>query len=366
VNFIKVCHITTVHSAFDTRIFHKECKTLLNAGYDVSLVVQHARQETIDGIKIIPLKKPKNRLYRMIFLPFKAYKLALKQKADIYHLHDPELIFIGILLKIRRKKVIYDVHEYYKDKILSKSYINNKYFKILISNLFDFIEKVFSKHFNYIITADNYAKCKFKVKNIERIANFPKIINLPNNEKFSKTCIYSGGLSIDRGILKIVEMLSFIEDKDIKIILIGKWENEELKSSINKIKNIVYLGFLPWEDALKITYSCNIGLNLLQPVPAYLYAAENSVKIFEYMIASIPIISSNFKGLKEIIERNNCGICVDPTNPKEIAKAINYLIDHPEEAKKMGQNGRKAVELKYNWEIEAKKLLEVYNILINQ
>ncbi len=361
---IKICHISTVHSAFDDRIFHKECKTLLNAGYDVSLIVQHDKEEIIEGIKIIPLPKPKNRLNRMLFLPFKAYKLALKQKAEIYHFHDPELIFIGLLLKLKGKKVVYDVHEYYKDKILSKSYIN-KYFKVLLAHFFSFIEKNISKYFDYIITADNYVKSKFKVKNIERIANFPKIINLSIDKKLSKTCIYSGGLSIDRGILKIVEMFSFIEDKDIKVILIGKWESVEMKKKVNELKNIEYLGFLPWEDAVKITSECSIGLNLLQPVPAYLYAAENCIKIFEYMMVGIPIISSNFKGLKEIIEENNCGICVDPQSPEEIAKAVEYLINNPEIAKQMGENGRKVVEEKYNWENEGKKLLKIYGDLLN-
>ena len=78
------------------------------------------------------------------------------------------------------------------------------------------------------------------------------------------------------------------------------------------------------------------------------------------MAAGLPIIASNFSLWKEIIEGNHCGICVNPLDPKEIARAIEYLIEHPEEAKKMGENGRKAVLEKYNWENESKKLLDVY------
>jgi len=82
--------------------------------------------------------------------------------------------------------------------------------------------------------------------------------------------------------------------------------------------------------------------------------------MFEYMAAALPIIASNFPLWKEIIEGNNCGICVNPLEPKEIARAIEYLIEHPDEARKMGENGRKVVLEKYNWENESKKLLKVY------
>ena len=86
--------------------------------------------------------------------------------------------------------------------------------------------------------------------------------------------------------------------------------------------------------------------------------------MFEYMIAELPIIASNFLLWREIVEKNNCGICVNPLDPKEIAEAIEYLIEHPDEARKMGENGRKAVLEKYNWENESKKLLEIYEELL--
>ncbi|MGC8982027.1 MAG: glycosyltransferase family 1 protein, partial [Minisyncoccia bacterium] len=88
----KVCHITTVHSPFDVRIFHKECKTLAKSGYEVYLIAQHDKEEIVDGIHLIPLPIVRSRIRRMIYLPIRALKEALKLKANIYHFHDPELI----------------------------------------------------------------------------------------------------------------------------------------------------------------------------------------------------------------------------------------------------------------------------------
>jgi glycosyltransferase involved in cell wall biosynthesis len=84
------------------------------------------------------------------------------------------------------------------------------------------------------------------------------------------------------------------------------------------------------------------------------------VKMFEYMAAGIPVIASNFPLWQEIFSTSECGICVNPLDPKAIGEAIQYLMDHPDEAEQMGRNGRKAVEEKYNWVIEEKKLLDLY------
>jgi len=125
----KVCVITSAHPALNTRPFYKEAISLVKEGYDVIMIAQHNKNEVVDGVKIIALPKPKNRFYRMFVTTLNVFRLALKQKANVYHFHDPELIPIGLLLKFFTKaKVIYDVHEDYEAKILNKNWISS-YFR---------------------------------------------------------------------------------------------------------------------------------------------------------------------------------------------------------------------------------------------
>ena len=175
---IKICHLTSVHSPFDVRIFHKECKTLVKAGYDVTLIAQHDKNETVDGIKIVALPKVKNRTFRMTSLPLKTLWLALKKKADVYHLHDPELLPVGVFLKLfKAKNIIYDVHEDYAKQKLSEVYIP-KIARTYIAFLIRTTEYLSSKLFNGIITAtENILKNFSHHKRAISIRNFPIISN---------------------------------------------------------------------------------------------------------------------------------------------------------------------------------------------
>ena len=367
---IKICHISTVHPAFDVRIFHKECKTLLDAGYDVSFIVQHDKEEIIEGIKIIPLPRAKNRLNRMIFLPFKAYKLALKQKAEIYHFHDPELIFIGLLLKLKRKKVIYDIHEDVPRQILTKPYLK-KYILYIISYLFEKFENLFARRFDFLIAATPHIRDRFlKInKNTIDINNFTLLKEMYSKvqwEERENNIAYIGGITKIRGIIELVKALEYI-NIDINLYLAGDFEDKNLEQyvkSLNGWKKVKYYGYVERKGISKILKNSKIGIVTLHPTTNYFESLP--VKMFEYLSAGIPVIASNFPLWKEIVEGNNCGICVDPQSPEEIAKAIEYLINRPEIAKQMGENGRKVVEEKYNWENERKRLLEVYSILVNK
>ncbi len=100
------------------------------------------------------------------------------------------------------------------------------------------------------------------------------------------------------------------------------------------------------------------GLVNLHPLINYLDALP--IKMFEYMFAGIPVIASDFPLWRDILKDNKCGICVNPLDPQDIANAINYLVSHPEEARIMGENGRRAILEKFNWSIEEKKLIQFY------
>lgn len=361
----KICILSSVHQAFDVRIFHKEAKSLVLAGYDVTLIIQHSKNEIIDGVKIIALSKPKNRFLRIFGTTWKVFRLALKQKSNVYHFHDPELIPIGILLKIfTTGKVIYDVHEeLYKD-IICKKWISTFLRKPLAWFLKN-MEKIFSKKFDYIFAAYESIARGFAKQNNIVINNYPLVTIFSQIQKESKKqnnnyiLIYVGGMSPLKGINEMVMAMDLIEYSNVKLRLIGKFDDKIFEKYIKNLKGfskVEYLGFKSQEETWRYLINANVGIACFHPV--HKECLPN--KLFEYMAAGLPVIVSNFSLWKKIIEENKCGITVDPLNPKKIAKAFEFSTKHPIEAKKMGENGRKATLKKYNWEKEAKKMIKIY------
>lgn len=377
----KICILTSVHPAFDNRIFYKETKTLVRAGYDITLIAQYSKNEIVDGVKIIALpisSKPRYQIYlisgliKQLGRGYKAYKIALKQKANIYHFHDPELLPWMVRLKKKTEtKVVYDAHENTSAQILS-NYRFPKILRYVIAASFSFFEKKLSKKIDFIITATDNIEAKFKNinSNVKSIKNFP-ILDYFNNIKresfFSKEnfiLVYVGALAEIRGIAQIVQAMEYLPD-NVKLKLLGRFSPEDYENKIKNLKGFRKVDFLGWMCFDKIPHhlsQADIGMICLWPEPNYINSSTPT-KLFEYMAAGLPTIASNFPLWKEIIEGNKCGICINPLNPKEIAKAIKYLIGHPGEAKRMGENGKKAVLEKYNWENESKKLLKIYEKL---
>lgn len=375
-NSIHICHITSVHSAFDVRIFHKAAKTLVKAGYKVTLIAQHKKNETVDGIKIIALSKPKNRFFRIFDTTLKALYFALKQKFDVYHFHDPELIPIGLLLKIFTKaKIIYDVHEDVPKGILSREWIP-KILKKPVSILVNWFEKTASQRLNYIIAATPSIKEAFLGNRVIAVRNFPVVKNSTSSYLLSKnkpgkkyfSIIYIGSISEINGITQTIRALEYLNPKfEVRIKLLGKFSPVAYKRKVKQLKGfekVDYLGWVPLEKTPFYLAQADAGIICAPPEPNSLEAEPN--KLFEYMFAGLPVIASNFPLWKKIIEGNNCGICINPLNPKEIAKAVEYLIKYPEKTRKMGENGRKAILTKYNWENEIENLLKVYKQLLKQ
>jgi len=368
---IKICILSSAHAAFDVRIFYKQAKTLARAGYDVTLIAQHGENETIDAIKIIALPGSRNRLERIFFTTWWIFIKALREKSDIYHFHDPDLLHVGMLLKyLTKAKVIYDVHEDYPKAILTKNWLLSIARKP-VSHIFNFVEKLSSCWLDYIIAAtDNIAK-GFKNGKITIIRNYPILKSIQSKSKFDferPTLIYEGGLAEERGISQIVQAMEYVSpSRNIKLILCGKFFPESYQKKVRKLRGfdkVEYLGWIePEEVWLKINQA-TFGIVCFLPKENHIKAMPN--KLFEYMAAGLPVIASNFPLWKEIVEGNKCGLTVNPIEPIEIAKAVEYLIEHPQEARKMGENGRKAVLEKYNWENESKKLLKVYEKLIKQ
>jgi glycosyltransferase involved in cell wall biosynthesis len=367
----KVCVITTVHNPFDTRIFHKEIKSLAKAGYAVTLIAQHNKNEVVDGVKIIALPKPKNRISRIFLLSWKAYIIALKQNADIYHFHDPEFLpWANRLKKKIKAKVIYDVHEDYMTSIKQKKYIPF-FFRWIFSIIFNYIEKYRSKEMLKIL-AEKYYQMRFP--DGYTILNYPILSEKTEQRKEYKlniveenAVIYTGNVSIDRGAFIFPELVKNI--KNINVYIVGKCSpeiSEQIFVIAENARDRIHIdgdGFIPFEKILSYYKQRKwlAGLAIF-PYSEHYYQKELT-KFFEYMRYGIPIIASNFPVWKKLIEESECGICVNPSDYKEISQVFEYIINNPAKAKKMGENGKKLIREKYNWEEESKKLIKIYGDL---
>ena len=361
---IKVCHFTSVHPRFDTRIFYKQCKTLVSSGFDVSLVVADGLEDEIaDGIKIYNVKnRDAGRLVRMTWIVSKVYRKSLELNADIYHFHDPELLPVSYLLKRKGRIVIYDVHEDVPQDINIKTWLPFGT-KKLISLLYTTVEKFVAKRLDHIITTTDFICNRFceyqpnttSIKNYGLKDDFLEYTDW--DSKLVELC-YIGGINMVRGVY---EMINLVQGTNHKLNLAGIVENDKLFADIRKMegwKNVNYHGYVSRVEAKQILRTSKIGLLLLHPTQTHLKSLP--IKLFEYMAAGLPILASDFEAWREIIEVSECGFCVDPFDKGKQLEKIEFLLKNPSIAKQMGNNGRKAVEEKFSWDVEAKKLVGIY------
>lgn len=371
----KVCHISTAHILYDPRVLYRECSSLVNAGFEVSLVIQADSNQTINGVKIVSLKKTSNRFFRIFFLTWVAFFKALKTKSEIYHFHDPELVFHGLLLKLLGKKVVFDVHENIHLQIKDKEWLPlNK----VIANLYLVFDYVASKSFTLILAEKSYVNHYKKfTSNYIVVYNYPDVnffneyINEQRSSLTQNQIFYSGGVFHNRGIDVIIKALNILHQKNIPFYFhcIGKYTNEYLEEISNMpeyaaIKDYIkFYGYLPINQGYTIAKNCKVGLAILRPIGNYLQSY--STKNFEYMAIGLPTITSNFKLYTDIYDNYKCGICVNPIDENEIANAIEVIFDNKDGiAQEFSKIGIETANKYFNWTSEAEKINQLYQDLL--
>ncbi|MCF7912209.1 MAG: glycosyltransferase family 4 protein [Candidatus Cloacimonetes bacterium] len=369
-----ITHLTTVHSRYDTRIFSKECFSLDFEGYQVNLIVADGKgNETINGIRIIDIGRPKNRILRSTYYFIKILIKSFKIDSSVYHIHDPELVPLSIFLKLRKKKLIFDIHENITKQILAKEYLP-KFTRKFLSKTYQFIERITLKNFDHLILAEDSYFDLYKQFDNTIIHNFPVVKNQlinSTNSPISQIVYVGHWFEIERGILELLQVINQLKTRNkIRLVLIGEFYKGSAAERLarkyikeNDLENyIIFKGRMKYHDIFPILASSTAGIVCLHPKDNFV--TSYPTKLFEYMLSSIPVICSSFPLWERIISENDCGICVDPLNVTEIVNSIVYILDNPSQAAIMGENGRKAVISKYNWQNESKKLIKLYRDII--
>lgn len=357
----------------DSRVL-KEAMSLQNMGFVVQVVALHEEAlqefEKIQNIsvhriklksrdwskkKIVQILKYFEYMYRFV----KSYK-----KSDFIHCNDLNTLPMGVVIKKffnKNAKVIYDAHEYEINDIPNQSKISIKIKYIL--------EKFLIKYADSVITvsnsiADEYVKL-YNIKKPYLVLNTPPLQEIKKHDFFRKTFniakeekifLYQGGLSDGRGIEILLE--SFKKNKNT-IVFMGYGSLESLvKKYANKYKNIFYHEAVSPDVLLNYTSSADFGIlfyenNCLN----HNFCSPN--KMFEYIMAGLPIIVSNLHEMKNLVQTYKIGVVAKENSPKELSKATEEIQNLNE--KELNKNLRKAREI-FNWQEQEKVLRDCYNV----
>ncbi len=365
---IKVCVLTSAHPVFDVRIFHKECKTLVRAGYDVTLVAGHSESLSVDGVTIKAVRPAKGRFERWSRTTAAVYRAAVAVDANIYHFHDPELIPVGLLLRARGKKVIYDMHEDLPRTVPYKPYVP-KWLQPALAKVLAIGESLAVPWFSGLIAASPAISARYAHPNLSIVDNYPRREEFPEDSKTPTRgdyVVYVGmRITRARGAVEMMRAIELVPQAlRLRLKLVGTIEPGDLVDELKAMPgwgSTEYVGPLGRAGVSELTRNAMAGLVVLHPEPNYVNS--HPVKLFEYMCSGIPVIASDFPVFRRIIEQAQCGLLVDSLSPKKIAEAIEFLASHPEEAQAMGARGRQAVNNRYNWQHEEQTLLRMYDRL---
>ncbi len=353
------------HKPLDTRIFHKEARSLQAAGREVTLIIPHDQDFAKDGINIISVPLPKKGWEQLIKCPWNILLKSLAQPRDsVFHLHDSELLKVGLILKLLGRKVIYDAHE---DTPLQISY--QHWIPWLAKKPYAWIyyvlEKMAGWWFDAIIVAEPVIAKYFPPAKVTLLRNFPIAASFDHERNYQdrqRSLVYVGLLSKARGLVEMLEGHKRAAEKvSVDFVLGGKFAPASLEKELLVKYQVNYRFWLPYDEMIETLYASSIGI--IVPHPIERYKTNYPVKLFEYMAAGLPVIASREGESAEFVRESDGGILVDPLNVDEIAGAIVALVNDPAKAEAMGKRGRQLIFEKYNWEKESEKLLTLYSTL---
>jgi glycosyltransferase involved in cell wall biosynthesis len=362
----KVAHLTSVHNPSDTRIAFRECFSLAQAGYDVVLIAAGQPASLPAGVRFVGVRKPRNRFERMTATIWNIYRAAVREQADVYHFHDPELMAVGLALRARGARVVFDVHEDIPKDMLEKPWIPAP-LRRPVALASEIVLRALQRSYSAIVTATPETAELFRAGNTVVVCNYPRIEELRPREvpafaERPRAAVYLGDISQLRCIEEMVGAMGSPHlTPDIRLALAGTFESEQVEKNVRAMpgfRRVDYLGYCPRPQVASVLARGRAGLLLFRPAD-YLKDAMPT-KLFEYLGSGIPVIISECLPCNDLVRQHDCGVVVNQGDVDDIAKAISFLVDNPEIAHAMGERGRALITERYQWSTEAAKLTTLY------
>lgn len=301
-------------------------------------------------------------------LMFKMIILGRRYKTDVYHSHDLNTLIQGIAsakLRLKPKKLIYDSHEVQT----SRTHYNfNTIYKIE-KFLLKFVDEVIVENetrrdYHY----DLYKEKPLAIHNYSELYNIDDYETYPLREKYhvadeTKIVLYQGGMQEGRGLFKLLESFKDIEGAVLFMIGDGKERNNLISKmkALNLEEKVIFIERVPYADLRKYTKAADIGIQFLENTNFNHYSASSN-KLFEYLMAHVPVLGSKLPEIEKVIEGEGVGLTVEAGDTKALSEKLQKLIDD-DDLRTYFKENTKVAKYKYNWEVDKTILQDLYEKL---
>lgn len=368
---IRICHFTTAHSSVKSRSFHRQCLPLMQAGFDVRYVAPF-EDENLKDVGFVSVPCRKGRIRRAL-LNHGLLRELLRQDADLYYFQDPELLPLGLSLKIVfGKHVVYDAYEDFPSMARASRCIS-RHLRPFAGKLLEIIESIATCCLDGIITAD-----PFTLRRLARTGKSRKLVfhNFPNLDFFPAPprpvvkqfdLVYRGGIAERTGTLLLLDALQALRDRSrtIRTLLLGYFDSADAETQIRlhirKLgleSSVEIRGRIDHKEMASTLSQARIGICPLQAVPKFLLNIP--IKVFEYWACGLPVIASDLPPIRPYFRGANAGLLFEPTSAASLVRSIEWMLDHPDAAEQMGASGRAAIVERFNNQLEIRNLERLF------
>ncbi|MCV7522697.1 glycosyltransferase family 4 protein [Micrococcus luteus] len=362
----RILHLSSAHPWTDNRIHLREASALAKAGMDVGLVAVDNDLSAVEtGVRVVRTA-PRGRLGRMTLGAVSALRAAVRSRAQVVHLHDPELIWTVPVLQALGRTVVYDAHEDLPSQVMHKPYIH-PVVRTGLAAVSSALLRVADRA-DLVVAATETVAERFDPSHTVVVRNFPQAVPqeraiVPVSRR-PLTAVYVGGLSEARGTGDLVAAAgseAWPEGWTLSMAGPGAGFLVDGLKAERGWSRVEHHGLVAPLDARRLVAEARVGLVVLRDTPNHRLALPT--KMFEYMAAGTPVIASDFPLWRSILERYDCGILVDAGDPEQIASAVRRYAEDPEFLERHSANALHAYRTEVNWEAESRVLVAAYEAL---
>lgn len=375
---MRVCMLTVGRSAFNPLLYAKEAASLRRAGHDVVIIAPClAGEDPTDprvnplGIRVIPLMRMGwgTRWQKLIALP-RLLGRALREPCDVYQVMEPQSLLAGALAKlVTRRRLVYDSREHYPLAQAVNTGRGPFATRVLYHLFWLFEAALVILAVDHVFAVDQGCVERFRRyrRPVSLLTNYPTRDFAPQDAAVENVApspsdtfhfLFTGVTRSRIAVLETIQAVAILRDTGISVraTFLGVVDDEAFVTRCQRTIDelgvgdaVQLIGRVPHAEVARHLRDADCGSLLYLSTP-YTEYTTHPVKLFEYMAYGLPVICSDLSQMSRFVRAGEYGIAANPADPHAIANAIAFLIQHPDDARRFGANGRRAFIAQYNWE----------------